>query len=61
MKQASKAKLVTISSAKDFAKYGVMINFVDEGSKVKVQINKMVLDEAGVKLGSKIMKDAIII
>ena len=61
LKQANRSKIITLSSAKDFARYGVMINFVLEDSKLKCEVNKMVLDEAGVKLDSKILKKAIII
>lgn len=61
LKQAAKAKLVTISSAKDFARYGVMINLMPNGGKLDFEINKMVLDDAGVKLDSKILKKATII
>lgn len=58
LKKVSKTKAVTISNAKDFARYGVMINLVDEGTKVSYEINTMVLDGAGVKLDSKILKNA---
>jgi len=61
LKQAGRAKLVTISNAKDFARYGVMINFIEQDSKLKLEVNKMVLDEAGIELSNKILKDAIII
>lgn len=61
LKQAAKAKLVTISSAKDFARYGVMINLMENGAKLNYEVNKMVLDDAGVTLDSKILKNATII
>ena len=56
LKKVSNTNIITISNAKDFARYGVMINLVNNG---KIEVNKMVLDGAHVKLNPKLMNDAI--
>lgn len=59
LKKLNKTNIVSISNAKDFARYGIMINLIEDGSKIKYEVNQMVLESIGVKLSSKIMKKAI--
>ncbi|UCC45169.1 MAG: YfiR family protein [Candidatus Zixiibacteriota bacterium] len=63
LKKVKGTHALTVSDAKDFARYGVMINFLqEEGSdKVKLEVNKIVLDNAGAKLNSKILEKAVLI
>ncbi len=63
LKKVENKKVVTISDAQDFARFGVMINIIDDnsGSKVKFEVNKMVLDMAGVSLAPDLLKQAVII
>lgn len=61
LKNVGNSKICTVSSAKNFARFGVMINiFNEEGkSKVKYEVNKMVIDGAGLKLKNNFMEKAI--
>lgn len=60
LKQVGSAKTLTVSSAKDFARYGVMVNLLKETGKSEItyEINTMVLDGAGIKLDPNIIKKA---
>ncbi len=62
LKKVNGTNTVTVADAKDFARYGATISFdVDEGSKVKYVVNKLVAESAGVKLDSKILDKAVLI
>jgi len=63
LKKVNGTSLLTVSDAKDFARYGVMVNFFkEEGkSKVKAEVNTMVIQEAGIKLSDKLMKQVVTI
>lgn len=59
LKQVGGAKILTLSSAKDFARYGVMVNLAKEDSDFKYEINTMVLDGVGIKIDSSILNKAV--
>ena len=59
LKQVGGSKILTLSSAKDFARYGVMVNLSKENSDYKYEINTMVLDGVGIKIDSSILKKAV--
>ncbi|UCD62683.1 MAG: YfiR family protein [Candidatus Zixiibacteriota bacterium] len=63
LKKIKGKSVLTVADAKDFARYGVMINFFEEegSSEVKYEVNTLVLDSVGVKLSSKLMKKASLI
>ena len=62
LKKVNGTKIITVADAKDFARYGAMINFVvEDGSKVGYVINKLVAETIGVKLDSKLMDKAVLI
>ncbi|HKK20444.1 MAG TPA: YfiR family protein [candidate division Zixibacteria bacterium] len=63
LKKVADKKVVTVSDAQDFARYGVMINFIDDAGsgKLKYEVNKMVLDMTGIKLSQDLLKEAVII
>ena len=63
LKKVNGTHTLTVSDAADFARYGVMINFVEEdgSSKVKLEVNRVVLDNVGAKLDSDLLKEAILI
>ena len=56
-------RVVTVSDCDEFARYGVMFNFYKEEDQkqVKFELNKMVLDFAGLKVDPDIYKKARII
>lgn len=57
LKKVDGTSTLTISDTKDFARYGVMINFTDdEKDPAKVEVNKLVLDGAGIKLKDELKK-----
>lgn len=64
MKQVNGKSILTVSDAYYFAKYGVMVNFVmkeENGKeKVKFEVNRHTLDDAGLKMSSQLLKLAII-
>ncbi len=61
LKKVNGTTILTVSDAKDFARYGVMVNFFKEDgkSKVKAEVNTMVLQGAGIKLSNKLMKKVV--
>ena len=65
LKRINGTTVLSISDAEYFGNYGVMINFFaeDDGgkSKTKFEINKTVVDMAGLKISSKLLKLAKII
>ncbi len=63
LKKVDGKKVLTVSDAQDFARYGVMVNIIDDASasKVKFEVNKMVLDMSGISLSQDLMKEAVII
>ena len=62
LKKVNGTKIITVADAKDFARYGAMMNFfVEDGSKVGYVVNKLVTETAGVKLDSKLMDKAVLI
>ncbi len=63
LKKLKQAPILTISDAEYFARYGVMVNFIQEAgdSSVKFEVNKMVLGFAGLKMSSRLLKLATII
>lgn len=64
MKQVNGKPVLTVSDCHYFAKYGVMVNFVikeEKGKeKVKFEVNRHTLDDAGLKMSSQLLKLAII-
>jgi len=56
-------RVVTVSDCDEFARYGVMFNFYkEEGQKeVKFELNRMVIDFAGLKVDPDLFKKARII
>lgn len=60
LKKVAGKPILTISDADYFANFGVMVNFFKEdgGSKVKFEVNKMVVDDSGLKISSKLLKMA---
>lgn len=64
MKQVNGKPILTVSDCHYFAKYGVMVNFVmkeeDGKEKVKFEVNRHTLDDAGLKMSSQLLKLAII-
>lgn len=60
LKKVSGKPILTISEANYFANFGVMINFFkeDDSSKVKFEVNKIVVDDSGLKIDSKLLKMA---
>lgn len=60
LKKVGNSKICTVSSSKDFARYGIMVNLLQEkgNSKIKYELNKMVLDGAGLKLKNNFEKKA---
>ena len=60
LKKVSGKPILTISDANYFANFGVMVNFFKEdgSSKVKFEVNKMVVDDSGLKISSKLLKMA---
>jgi hypothetical protein len=60
LKKVGNSKIFTVSSSKDFARYGIMVNlFQEKGkSKIKYELNKMVLDGAGLKLKNNFERKA---
>lgn len=64
MKKVQGKPILTVSDAYYFAKYGIMVNFVtkeDDGKqKVKFEVNRHTLDDAGLKMSSQLLKLAII-
>lgn len=63
MKAAAAEPILTISNCPNFAKFGVMVNILDEvdGSKVKFEVNTMTVKEAGLKIGAQLLKLATVI
>ena len=63
LKKVDGTKTVTVADSKDFARYGVMINFFEEegSSKVRYQVNKLVVESSGVTISSKVMDKAELI
>jgi len=60
LKKIGNNKICTVSSSKDFARYGIMVNlFQEKGkSKIKYELNEMVLDGVGLKLKNNFVKQA---
>jgi hypothetical protein len=60
LKKVGNSKIFTVSSSKDFARYGIMVNlFQEKGkSKIKYELNKMVIDGAGLKLKNNFERKA---
>lgn len=63
MKATAGGPILTISNCPSFAKFGVMVNILEEaeGSKVKFEVNTMTVKEAGLKIGAQLLKLAIVI
>lgn len=58
LKKVGNVSACTVSNAKDFARYGVMVNISEDGNSFKYEVNTMVLDGAGLKLKDTILKKA---
>ncbi len=61
LKKVNGTTALTVSDAEYFGNYGVMINFFADGGKTKFEVNKTVVDMAGIKISSKLLKLAKII
>ncbi len=51
----------TVSDAEYFARYGVMVNFVEVDGKTKFEVNRTTMKMSGLKMSSKMLKMAVII
>ncbi len=64
MKAAAGQPVLTVSNCPKFAQFGVMVNILEEsdgGAKVKFEVNTMTVKEAGLKIGSQLLKLATVI
>ena len=63
MKAVGTAPTLTISNCTNFARFGVMVNILEEseGSKVKFEVNTLTVKEAGLKIGAHLLKLATVI
>lgn len=63
LKKVGDSRIITVADAPDFARYGVMINLAvtDTAGKTQLEVNRLVLEGAGLKLSEKLMKKALII
>ncbi len=64
MKSVGTKPILTIANCPGFAKFGVMVNILDEaqsGGKVKFEVNTITVEAAGLKIGSQLLKLATII
>ncbi len=52
--------ILTISEAEDISRSGAIINFIQNGDKIRFQINLNYSHQAGLKLSSRLLKLAII-
>jgi hypothetical protein len=61
LKQVDGSRILTISDIPEFAHNGGMIGFIDENSKLKIEINLNAVLKAGLKISAKFLKIAKII
>lgn len=61
LKKVDSSKALTVGDARNFARYGVMINLSkeDNSPKLKLEVNTLVLKSAGIELDDKLLKKAI--
>lgn len=55
---------LTVSNCAGFAKFGVMVNILDDsagGAKVSFEVNTITVKDAGLKIGSQLLKLATVI
>ncbi len=52
--------ILTISEAEDISRSGAIINFIQNGDKIRFQINLNYARQAGLKLSSRLLKLALI-
>ena len=55
LKRASARHILTVSESEDFLRQGGMINFVQVGKNVRFDICKGAVEEAGLKMSSKLL------
>ncbi|UCG61591.1 MAG: YfiR family protein [Candidatus Zixiibacteriota bacterium] len=63
LKKVKNSPTVTVADAKDFARYGAMIAFFnkEDDSDIHYEINRLVVESAGLTISSKIMDKAELI
>ena len=61
LKPLKGASVLTVSETDTFARDGGMINFLDGGNRVQLEINLDAADEAGLKISSKLLSLAKIV
>ncbi len=63
LKKLNGSRTVTVANTKDFARYGAMISFFNkEGdSDIHYEINRLVVESAGITISSKVMDKAELI
>jgi hypothetical protein len=63
LKKIDGSKTITVADAKDFARYGAMISlYAEDGdSDIHYEINRLVVESAGITLNSKLMDKAELI
>ncbi len=61
LKKVDGNPILTVSDCANFARHGVMVNFVKEEGKVKFEVNTMVVSGNGLKISSQLLKLAKVI
>jgi len=61
VKAAEQFTVLTVSDADRFARKGGMIGLVNEGGKIRFEINLKAAEQAGIKLSSQLLKLASIV
>ena len=60
LKKVKGSKTVTVADAEHFARYGVMISFFEseKDSEIHYEVNKLVVESAGISLSAKVLDKA---
>ena len=53
--------ILTVSDSKDFAKKGVLINFIIKDNKLRFEINGNAVKQSGLKISHLLMQQAIVV
>ncbi len=61
LKRVGSSSILTVGDCEYFCNYGVMVNFFNDGGKVKFEVNRMTLGDAGLSMSSKLLKMAKLI
>lgn len=57
-KQLQAASILTVSDAESFAENGGMIGFVEENNKIRLVVNKLAVEQAGLKIDAQLLEIA---